>query len=75
VTNPADDRLFAAVALRLADESVTRPEELQRLLRIPYVRSVVRRRDLVGEQYETWYVYRDGRWTPSRSLAKPTGGT
>jgi hypothetical protein len=65
VTNPADDRFFAALATRLAGEAVTGPDELQARLRIRYTRAVVRRRDLVGERYDTWYVYRDGRWTPS----------
>lgn len=68
MTNPADDRAFAAVATRLAGEGVDRPEELQAMLRTAYRRTVVRRRDLAGEQFETWYVYRDGRWTPSRAV-------
>lgn len=74
VTNPADDRGFAAAATRLAAELVGRPEALQAMLRMRYRRAVVRRRDLTGEQFETWYVYRDGRWTPSRAVPAKSEG-
>jgi hypothetical protein len=74
VTNPADDRGFAAAATRLAAEVVGRPEALQAMLRMRYRRAVVRRRDLAGEQFETWYVYRDGRWTASRSVTAQAEG-
>jgi hypothetical protein len=66
VTNPASDSEFRAVVHRLVTAGADRPEVLQRLLRDLYPLAVVRVRAISGEQVVTWYVYRDGRWSPSQ---------
>jgi len=39
-----------------------RPEELEAALRIQFPDALVRPRDLAGERFDAWYVYRDGHW-------------
>ena len=63
--NPPDDRGFASFAHDLVDDGVRTPDELEHQLRERHPFAVVRRRELVGEPSETWYVYRDGRWVAS----------
>ncbi len=62
IINPRDDLGFSESVDRSLLTGVESPDELQRLLRDRYPRAVVRRRGLVGEQVEVWYVYREGRW-------------
>lgn len=60
VTNPTDDRAFAAAAEAALDDGQT-PGDLQAILRRDYPRAVVRSRDLAGDPL-VWYVYREGHW-------------
>jgi hypothetical protein len=62
--NPTGDRGFADHARRSAAVSDD-PQHLQSRLRQRYPQVVVRRRELSGEPFELWYVYRDGHWSPS----------
>ena len=39
-----------------------RPEELESVLRVRFQEALVRPRDLAAEQFDVWYVYRDGHW-------------
>ena len=63
IVNPSDDRAFEDHARRLAVVS-DGPQAMQTRLRRHYPHAVVRRRDLSGEPFEMWYVYRDGHWSP-----------
>jgi hypothetical protein len=74
VTNPADDQGFADEAERLVVQARS-PDELERLLRASYPAVIVRRRELSGEPTQTWYVYRDGRWTASGATRAAPGET
>lgn len=65
VLNPRSDATFTRRAARVVRDGVTRAEDLQAELRRTYPGAVVHRRILDGEQVETWYVYRDGRWVPT----------
>ena len=69
VLNPLHDREFVERARELHRDHPM-PEDFQAALREYYPAAIVRRRDLTGE-YEAWYVYRDGRWTPP---SRATGG-
>jgi hypothetical protein len=63
IVNPIGDRIFADEVRRLA-VSVHGPEELQARLHRAYPAVVVRPRELSGERFVVWYVYRDGHWSP-----------
>lgn len=63
VMNPVSDAGFVQ-RVRELREGHTTPASFQIALRAYYPDAVVRSRDLDGEA-PTWYVYRDGRWTPS----------
>ena len=65
VCNPADDLTFAAVADGLVASGVASPDSLQRLLKDRYPRVLVRARGLSNEEFDAWYVYREGSWTRS----------
>jgi len=65
VVNPSSDRVFATFAAMLADHGASTIEDLQRRLRTVYPEAAVHARELVGERFVMWYVYRDGRWTDS----------
>jgi len=68
VLNPRSDRGFVALAQRLvAEASAVDPRALERLLRETYPRAIVRERMLSAEREVTWYVYREGTWTPNES--------
>ena len=62
VLNPRDDTPFVALAERLVADGVRSPGELQDRLRREYPDAVVRARELDGEAFTIWYVYRDGHW-------------
>jgi hypothetical protein len=62
VVNPRDDTPFVTLAERLVADGVRSPDELQQQLRREYPEAVVRARDLDGEAFTIWYVYRDGHW-------------
>jgi hypothetical protein len=73
VVNPRDDTPFVALAERLVADGVRSPKELQDRLRQEYPEAVVRARELDGEAFTIWYVYRDGHWVPG-SPDRPKGG-
>ena len=73
VVNPRDDPPFVALAERLVADGVRSPDELQTALRREYPEAVVRARELDGEAFTIWYVYRDGHWV-SAAGGEPTGG-
>ena len=60
VCNPADDDAFRAAAESQLASGVASPAGLQRLLAPRYPRVVVRARGLSHEDFDAWYVYRDG---------------
>jgi hypothetical protein len=61
IVNPASDRVFGETVRRLA-AATSDPSVLQGQLRHVYPEAVVRRRELSGERFVVWYVYRDGYW-------------
>jgi hypothetical protein len=63
--NPSDDQAFAAVVGRLLAAGLHDAPAFERRLRESYPFALVRPRDLAHEPFVLWYVYRDGRWTPS----------
>ena len=63
LVNPAGDTVFGEHVRWLAARSGD-PTELQAALRRTFPGAVVRRRELSGETFELWYVYRDGHWSP-----------
>ena len=73
VVNPRDDSTFVDLAEELAGDGVHSPDELQARLRQEYPDAVVRARELDGEAFSIWYVYRDGHWV-SASQEGPQGG-
>ena len=73
VCNPADDTAFATRAEALLASGVASPDGLQRLLQERDPRVLVRARGLSNEEFDAWYVYRDGSWT--RSGAVEEGGS
>jgi hypothetical protein len=73
VVNPRDDTPFVALAERLVADDVRSPDQLQARLRQEYPEAVVRARELDGEAFTIWYVYRDGHWV-SGSGGEPKGG-
>jgi hypothetical protein len=73
VVNPRDDSRFVALAEKLVADGVRSPDDLQQRLRPEYPEAVVRARELDGEAFTIWYVYRDGHWV-SGSPERPRGG-
>jgi hypothetical protein len=65
VANPLHDEEFQALIERFLLDGVAEPRDLEARLRARYPEAVVRRRDLAGENFEVWYVYRDGHWIES----------
>ena len=72
VVNPRDDTAFVALAERLVADGMPSPSELQEHLRREYPDAVVRARELDGEAFTIWYVYRDGHWVSGSE--QPEGG-
>ena len=72
VCNPADDAPFRATAESLLASGVASPAGLQRLLEPRYPRVVVRARGLSHEEFDAWYVYREGSWVRSGEVS-PAG--
>jgi hypothetical protein len=65
VLNPRDDPRFVALAEALVTGGIEAPVELQARLRADYPGAIVRARELDGETFSIWYVYRDGHWIPA----------
>ena len=64
ILNPRHDARFVAVAEAIVTDGVDPPVALQERLRQDYPHVVVRPRELTGESFTIWYVYRDGHWVP-----------
>ena len=62
IANPHGDRGFRATIDAFLVAGGRRPEELEAALRIRFPDALVRPRDLAGERFDVWYVYRDGHW-------------
>lgn len=73
VLNPRRDTDFVTLAEAIVSKGIDSPGELQERLRQHYPRVVVRARELSGESFTIWYVYRDGHWIPGLAEA-PEGG-
>ena len=65
ILNPREDARFVTVAEAIAADGVDTPGEFQQRLRQHYPHVVVRPRELTGESFRVWYVYRDGHWISS----------
>lgn len=64
IVNPRSDQAFAEAAHRLVEEGADTTAALQRGLRLHFPMARVGERRLSGETTVTWYVYRDGVWSP-----------
>jgi hypothetical protein len=73
VVNPANDRVFAEFAQILVDHGVPSIGDFERRLQAVYPRAAVHPRDLTAELIVIWYVYREGHWVNSQSLANQSG--
>jgi len=73
ILNPRDDASFVALAEQFVSEGVATAAELQKRLQTAYPDVVVRARELTGEPFTIWYVYRDGHWI-SGPVGAPEGG-
>jgi hypothetical protein len=62
VLNPADDEEFRLAANHLVESGFVEPTVLQDQLRARWPGAIVRQRELAGERFQIWYVYRDGHW-------------
>lgn len=62
VLNPADDEEFRSAAHHLVENGFVEPTLLQDCLRARWPLAMVRKRELAGERFQIWYVYRDGHW-------------
>jgi hypothetical protein len=65
VINPSNDARFREMVDRFVATGGSRPDDLEAALRGQYPQAVVRPRELAGERFEVWYVYRDGHWIRS----------
>lgn len=65
VLNPRHDGVFVTLTEAIVAEGVGSPWELQERLSQQYPDVVVRARELDGESFTIWYVYRDGHWIPA----------
>ena len=62
IANPPGDREFRALIDRFLLTGGRATPDLEATLRTRYPEAVVRQRELAGESFEVWYVYRDGHW-------------
>ena len=72
VLNPRHDSEFVTFAEAAMSAGVAWPGALQVRLRQRYPHAVVRARELNGEAFTIWYVYREGHWIPG--LVNPPEG-
>lgn len=73
VLNPRHDTDFVTLAESIVSEGIGSPGELEERLRQRYPNVLVRARELYGEVFTIWYVYRDGHWIPGPAPV-PEGG-
>ena len=69
VVNPSNDVRFKEMVDRFVATSSSQPDDLEAALRTRYPEAVVRPRELAGERFDVWYVYRDGHWIRSEANA------
>ena len=67
VVNPSTDSAFREMVDRFVATGASRPDDLEAVLRTRYPDAVVRPRELAGERFDVWYVYRDGHWIRSEA--------
>ena len=67
VVNPSNDAPFREMVDRFVATGGSRPDDLEAVLRTRFPEAVVRPRELAGERFEVWYVYRDGHWIRSEA--------
>jgi hypothetical protein len=72
--NPRHDTDFVTLAQAIVAEGIDSPRDLEERLREHYPRVVVRARELNGEPFTIWYVYRDGHWIPGLAEPREEGG-
>jgi hypothetical protein len=65
VANPPGDEAFRKMIDRFLLGAGGEPRDLEATLRTRYPAAIVRLRELAGESFEVWYVYRDGHWIGS----------
>ena len=70
VVNPSNDAGFREMVDRFVATGGSTPDDLEAMLRTRYPAAVVRPRELAGERFEVWYVYRDGHWIRSEADAR-----
>jgi hypothetical protein len=71
VVNPSSDAGFREMVDQFVAADGSRPDDLEGVLRTRYPDAVVRPRELAGERFEVWYVYRDGHWIRSEADVRP----
>ena len=71
VVNPSNDAAFRRMIDRFVTAAGASPADLEAVLRTRYPEAVVRPRELAGERFEVWYVYREGHWIRSEADARP----
>lgn len=67
VVNPGSDLQFRQMVDRSVANGGRSPDDLEAALRTRYPAAVVRPRELAGERFDVWYVYRDGHWIRSEA--------
>jgi hypothetical protein len=60
IINPRSDSGFVDFVNDSA--SAETPEQLQEVLRAQFPHAIVRLRNLDGEPFSAWYIYREGYW-------------
>ena len=60
IINPRSDSTFVDFVNESAQAEA--PEQLQTALRERFPHAIVRLRNLDGETFNAWYIYRDGYW-------------
>ena len=73
VLNPRYDTDFVTLAESIVAEGIGSAHELEERLQQRYAHVLVRARELNGEMFTIWYVYRDGHWIPGQGPV-PEGG-
>jgi hypothetical protein len=69
VANPPSDVVLRSMVDTFLMSAGRIPMELESILRTKFPDAVVRPRELSGEPFEIWYVYRDGHWIRSEADA------
>ena len=73
VLNPRNDIDFVTLAEAIIAEGIDSPVVFEGRLRQAYPNVVVHVRELTGEAFIIWYVYRDGHWIPGLASGSEGG--